>query len=396
MKRPVSAAVVLTVALVAVTAAASTSALAQVPAGQDALAGSRVFGLKGCVTCHAVKGAGGKIGPDLGRLERPHSFYDLASAMWNHLPRMAARMQALKIVRPRLDADDAANLIAFLYTLNYFEPAGDVAAGRTLFTRKRCVVCHQVEGVGGVVGPNLDFLRQVGSPIFVATAMWNHGPQMIELMRARGVVRPSFTGAELRDLLAYLMAGPGPRGGPLYVLPGRPDSGRLLFAQKRCVECHGPASGARVAPELARRGVSETPLEFAALMWNKAPAMLAAMRKRSITVPTLRAEEMADIVAYLQSAGYFARPGSVQRGWKVSQDKGCFVCHGVYGERGKPAGDLAKARGLESPAGVLAALWNHTLVTAPAPGGDRRPWPELRPDQMADLVALLQSLGRPR
>jgi mono/diheme cytochrome c family protein len=393
MKHPAWAAVVVVVALVAWPLA---PAVAQAPAGQDPFAGSRVFGAKGCVKCHAVGGAGGKIGPDLGRLERPRSFYDLASAMWNHLPRMASRMQELGIVRPRLDGDEAANLIAFLYTLNYFEPAGNVAAGRELFSRKRCVVCHQVDGSGGVVGPNLDFLKQSGSPIFVAAAMWNHGPQMTELMSARGIVRPAFAGEELRDLLAYLTATPGPREGPLYVLAGRPDTGRLLFAQKRCVECHGTTAGARVAPELASRGVRRTPLEFAALMWNKAPAMLAAMRARGITIPTLRPEEMADIVAYLQSAGYFAEPGNVQRGWKLTNDKGCLACHAVYGERGKPAGDLTKARGLESPAGVLAALWNHALATAPAPGGERRPWPELQPGEMADLVALLRSFGRPR
>lgn len=363
--------------------------------GQDPFVGSRVFGAKGCVKCHAVSGAGGRIGPDLGRLERPRSFYDLASAMWNHLPRMATRMQELGIERPHLDGDEAANLIAFLYTLNYFEPAGDVDAGRRLFSAKRCVTCHQVDGIGGVVGPNLDFLRQSGSPIVVASAMWNHGPQMAELMRSRGVSRPSFTGGELRDLLAYLTTTPGPRQGRLYVLPGRPEAGRLLFGQKSCAECHGPARReARVAPELTGRGVRHTPIEFAALMWNKAPAMQVAMRARGLTVPTLRPEEMADIVAYLQSVGYFAEPGSVQRGWKVTHDKGCLACHAVYGERGKPAADLTKVRGLESPAGVLAALWNHTLVTAAAPGGERRPWPELRPGEMADLVALLRSFGR--
>src|SRR5262245_4661768 len=59
---------------------------------QDPLAGSRVFGARGCVKCHAVNGIGGRIGPDLGRVARARSFYDLATAMWNHLPRMADRM----------------------------------------------------------------------------------------------------------------------------------------------------------------------------------------------------------------------------------------------------------------------------------------------------------------
>jgi len=392
MKQPVWTAVAVVLA-----AGALAPVAAQAPAGQDPLAGSRVFGASGCVKCHAVSGAGGTIGPDLGRVERSRSFYDLATAMWNHLPRMTERMQQLGIARPRLDAETTGDLIAFLYTLNYFERPGNVPAGRQLFSTKRCVVCHQLGGAGGVVGPNLDHLKRLGSPMYVAAAMWNHGPQMSEAMAARGITRPAFTGPELRDLLAYLTAPAGPEPGPLYVLPGRAEAGRALFAQKRCAECHAVgAQGGRVGPELAGRAARQTPIEFAAAMWNKVPAMTAAMRARGVTPPPLRPDEMADIVAYLQSVGYFAEPGNVQRGWKIAHDKGCLVCHAVYGERGKPASDLTRVRGLESPAAVIASLWNHAVVTPAAPGGEKRPWPEFTPDEMTDLVALLRSFGRKR
>ena len=171
---------------------------------QDPLAGSRVFGAKGCVKCHTINGVGGEGAPDLGRIRRPRSFYDLATAMWNHAPRMAERMAELGIPKPQLDSREAGDLVAFLFTVDYFDPPGRVDAGRQLFTEKRCVVCHQVGGTGGVVGPNLDFLKQYGSPIFLATAMWNHGPQMSEAMQARGIARPTFKDAELRDLIAYV------------------------------------------------------------------------------------------------------------------------------------------------------------------------------------------------
>ena len=129
---------------------------------QDPVAGSRVFGAKGCVKCHSVNGVGGKIGPDLGRIPRPRSFYDLTAAMWNHLPEMAERMRKFGIARPYLDPRETGDLIAFLYTLNYFDPPGNVQAGRGLFAEKKCVVCHQVGGTGGVVGPNLDGLARFG------------------------------------------------------------------------------------------------------------------------------------------------------------------------------------------------------------------------------------------
>jgi mono/diheme cytochrome c family protein len=361
---------------------------------QDPLAGSRVFGSKGCVKCHSVNGVGGRVAPDLARTMRPRSFVDLATAMWNHLPNMTDRMKQLGIARPQLDSKEAGDLVGFLYTLNYFDPPGNPDAGKRLFSDKRCIVCHTVRGAGGVVGPNLDHLQQFRSPIYVASAMWNHGPQMAEKMKERGIERPTFTAKELRDLIAYLAPGTGgPEEGPLYVLPGRAESGRQLFAEKRCVECHAVGgAGGRVGPDLVERGVRQSPMEFAATIWNKAPAMAAAMQSRGISLPQLAPEQMADIVAYLYSVRYFAS-GSVQQGYGVASQKGCLNCHALRGERGKIASDLTKARGLDSPAAVLAALWNHTLVT-PTVSGKKLDWPTFAPQEMADLIAMLQSVSQ--
>jgi mono/diheme cytochrome c family protein len=364
---------------------------------QDPLAGSRVFGSKGCVKCHSINGVGGKVGPDLARSLRPRSFYDVATAMWNHLPRMADRMKQLGIARPQLTAQEAGDLIGFLYTLNYFDRPGNVVAGRQLFSEKKCIVCHQVGGTGGVVGPNLDSLKQFASPIYVASAMWNHGPAMAEAMKAKGVERPTFTAQELRDLIAFLApATGGAPEGPLYVLPGRPQLGRELFVEKKCVRCHSVSGvGGTLGPDLVALGVRRSPVEFAATIWNKAPAMMAAMETRGITVPQLRPEEMADLVAYLYSVRYFASGGSVPKGWLVASNKGCLQCHGVSGERGKPASDLTKAKGLDSSAAVLAVLWNHTVVT-PRVAGQKLEWPVLKAEEMADLVTLLESISQPQ
>ena len=365
---------------------------------QDPTAGARVFGEKGCGRCHAINGVGAKVAPDLGRLPRPRSFYDLAAAMWNHLPRMAERMRQLGMPRPTLDAREAGDLVAFLYTLSYFDPPGDPRAGQRLFTGKKCVVCHQVGGAGGVVGPNLDALGRYGSPIFVAAAMWNHGPGMAEAMRAKGVARPTFRDRELIDLIAYIRsASPGGGDEPLYVLPGRAEVGRRLFAENRCVDCHGPAGkGGRIGPDLAGRGVQRSLSEFAASMWNKAPAMTEAMRSRGIPVPQLSAEGMADIVAYLYAVRYFAVPGDAQRGARLTRDKGCLQCHTVRAPGGTAPTDLARAVGLESSAAVVAALWNHSFAEDRGVAGRPRVWPELRPEEVANLEAYLRSLGGTR
>ncbi|MBI4589687.1 MAG: c-type cytochrome [Candidatus Rokubacteria bacterium] len=360
---------------------------------QDPLSGSRVFGTKGCVKCHAVSGVGGTVGPDLGRIPRPRSFYELAGAMWNHLPRMAERMRELGITRPQLDPRETGDLIGFLYTLDYFDRPGNGEIGRRLFTEKKCVVCHQAGGTGGVVGPNLDFLRQFGSPILIAAELWNHGPAMAEAMRAKGIERPTFKDAELRDLIAYLKtASQAHAEEPLYVLPGRADEGRRLFTEKRCIECHSVrGEGARVGPDLAERGLHWSLTQFAAAMWNKAPAMMKEMKARAVSVPRLQAREMADLVAYLYAVRYFAEPGDPRKGRALVTAKGCLGCHSLEAVGGTVGPDLARARGLDSAAAVISALWNHGFVMAERAERRQVAWPRFRPEEMADLVAFLQS-----
>lgn len=365
---------------------------------QDPLAGSRVFGAKGCVKCHAVNGVGGKVGPDLGRVSKPRTFYELSAEMWNHLPKMTDRMRQLGIVRPHLLPKETGDLIAFLFTLDYFDPPGNIQAGKRLFTEKRCVVCHQVAGMGGVVGPNLDFLKQYGSPIFVAAAMWNHGPAMAEALRSRKIERPTFKDSELGDLIAYIKsASPLSVEGPLYVLPGRADEGRRLFSEKRCVECHSAGGrGGRVGPDLAERGLHRSLTQFAAAMWNKASKMMEAMRARGISLPPLGADEMADLVAYLYSVQYFAEAGDSSRGRKVVEAKGCLGCHSLSGQGGKTASDLARVKGLDAPAAVISALWNHSFIMQERAERRRTPWPEMSGEEMASLVSFLQTLGQAR
>jgi mono/diheme cytochrome c family protein len=374
-------------------AQAPISSLAQNP-----LAGSRVFGSKGCVKCHAVNGVGGTLGPDLGRSAPYRSLFDLAAAMWNHLPQMVERLRQLDMPRVHLAPGETGDLLAFLFTRQYFATSGDPQNGRQLFLTKQCMMCHQVGGAGGVLGPSLDFLSESASPISVATAMWNHSATMTAAMRVGQITRPTFTAAELRDLMAYLMSvSPAATQGPLYVLPGRPEVGRQLFTEKHCVECHSiKGEGGRVGPDL---GAQERPwslLQFAAALWNKAPAMLEGIRARGMAVPQLRPEEMADLVAYLAAVGYFAESGDPRQGQELTTQKGCLGCHTLAGQGGAGASDLSKAHGLDSPVAVIAALWNHLDVVEPGSAAQQTAWPQFSTSEMADLMAFLRGLGEGR
>ena len=364
---------------------------------QDPLAGSRVFGSKGCSQCHAVNGVGGKIAADLGRIAKPHTFYDLASAMWNHIPEMAAQMRKLNKPPPELSPRETGDLIAFLATINYFDPGGDAKAGKKIFADKQCVVRHQIEGVGGVFGPSLDSVVQFG-PIFFAATMWNHGPSMAEAMQARAIKRPQFSGSELRDLIAYVKFVSRGRGDqPMQVLPGRVEDGERLFAARGCVDCHGIRGiGGPVAPALGGKKIYPSLFEFAAAMWNKAPIMMREMQRRAVTVPPLHADELAAIVGFLYSVDYFAGPGDPRRGEEVVKTKGCFDCHSLAGKGGRVAPDFAKSRGLNEPANVIAAMWNHGTAMEQKVRDEKLSWPVFKGDEMAQVVGYLQALGRRR
>jgi cytochrome c551/c552 len=361
------------------------------------LAGGKVFAEKGCGKCHALRGFGGKVGPDLGRIETGKSFFELGAAMWNHLPRMGARMREVGIERPTLTPAELSNLIAFLFTAQYYDELGNPQSGEQLFAAKGCVQCHEVGGKGGRVGPGLDFLKRANSPVLVAAAMWNHGPEMAEAMKARGIERPTFQGKEMVDLIAYVVATARDGGGETaQVIPGTPERGQKLFSDKRCIVCHAVSGkGGTVGPDLGRRGHHVSLTQFAALMWNHGPSMWARMRERGIEVPRLKGQEMADILAYLYVSHYFDQAASSERGRPLLQSKGCLGCHSVRGKGGKIGADFATSKVVGSPAGLVAGMWNHSRLMEAQAQKQEVPWPVLTGQEMADIAQYFQSLARP-
>ncbi|MEM8936717.1 MAG: c-type cytochrome [Pseudomonadota bacterium] len=67
--------------------------------------------------------------------------------------------------------------------VNQTQRIGDAERGRHLFADKGCIICHSVNGVGGLSAPPLDALTEadVPDPVGFATRMWRGAPAMIEL-----------------------------------------------------------------------------------------------------------------------------------------------------------------------------------------------------------------------
>jgi mono/diheme cytochrome c family protein len=384
--------------LVLLPAVARPQAQRAIPAEWAAVPGWKVFVDKGCGTCHRVRGVGdGAAGPDLAGLRASGGLFELGAAMWNHLPRMGAAMRELGIERPRLTPLEFSSLAAFLFTTRYYEASGEPVKGSRLFTAKSCAQCHAVGGKGGSVGPALDGLKRSGSPVLMAAAMWNHGPRMAEAMDARGITWPTFRGTELADLMAYIVTAAQDQGGETGpVVPGTPERGETLFADKGCATCHpvGTGKSLTTAPRLATQAHHVSASEFAGLMWNHGARMWAAMRQRGLTVPRLTGQEMADVTAYLYTAYYFdASAGRAGRGRQLVRTKGCLACHSIYRKGGNTATDLAIDNVVSTPAGQVAAMWNHGRYMETTARRQSTTLPLLTAQELADISAYLAALG---
>lgn len=170
--------------------------------GGDPAIGARLFREKTCIKCHAIRGIGGDVGPDLGRLAHNHTNIRMAAILWNHAPIMARVMEERKIPRPTFQGPEMAHLIAYLHSI---EVLGDPTEGKWVFERKRCSVCHAVGGVGGKIGPDLA-TGHPHPPAELVGQLWNHAVTMEAMMRAQGLPWPVFEDGEMADLLAYVVA----------------------------------------------------------------------------------------------------------------------------------------------------------------------------------------------
>lgn len=178
----------------------------------DPVAGARLFEVKGCVACHAVNGVGGTSGPDIGRLERSRSAYEVVAAMWNHLPQMSGRIWATGADRPYLTPSEMSDLIAFLSVTDggggFDGTPGDAQRGRRLVTERGCLACHSLSGTGGAGAGSLDRLqRLVDSPWITMATMWNHAFLMEIKTETQNRSWPRLSAAEMTDLVAFLRAG---------------------------------------------------------------------------------------------------------------------------------------------------------------------------------------------
>lgn len=357
---------------------------------RDPMKGQRLFVSKRCADCHAVRGNGGRIGPDLGRTRVKGSFYELTAAMWNHTQVMNEKMEESKLVRPSFAKEELGDLLAFLTFLNYFDEPGDPKAGKALFAQKHCIQCHRVGREGGTSAPPLDRIPRGTPPLQLARDLWNHGPVMVPLMRSKGLDVPSFNGNEILNLFAFLRS-QGPRQKtPDFRSAGDPIKGKSLFMAKGCAQCHAfyGKGGSGMGTDLGRADLRGGVTLLAGRMWNHWRGMTSAMQSLGMATPKFQGQEMADLFAYIFVTRYDGPVPDRAKGRTAYIEKGCSACHGMDG-RGGIGPNLRKVTTGESRELIAQRMWNHAPQMGMSMGPRQIPWPRFESTELAGLLAFL-------
>ena len=381
-------------------------ALAQVPRARGEgfewlpsrpfIEGEQTFKDKGCAGCHGVLGKAAGPGSDLARGGAGRDVMQLASSFWNHAPIMSRMMMNEQGSKPAtLSPDEAGKLAGYLFELNFLDRPGDVERGRVVFERRSCVRCHQLGGSGGAAGPRLDELRPYATALFLAQALWSHGPQMVAKMNELGIERRQLEPDDVDHLLAFLRgkAVPSQSLDQVAAQTGSPRVGKAVFASKGCGRCHALGGvGGGVGPDLGKRRPEWRLAAVVAALWNHGPTMWEQMRALGMTVPQVTDREMADLLAYLYFVQYANIDGDAAKGAAVFRGKSCASCHA--GERASGP-TLTESEATRSPLHWASAMWNHAPAVAEEFRARGLAWPRIEDDEMRDLVAFLRARGTP-
>jgi len=265
--------------------------------------GELTFFKKDCIKCHSVGSQGSRAARPLDRFQFYRSPAFISAALWNSSKRMTDAMRQRNIPRPTYEAQDIANILAYIRKegnasegLPYYLPLGSAQRGGQMFRQKGCVTCHAVRGQGGQVGPALGTWDSGGVLSKMAGAIWNHGPEMWSAMADVQMEYPEFSAEEMSDLMTYLYFS------SFIDDSGDASEGKKLFNEKGCALCHGDGASneEQIAPDPAELHLSSAP-EVIAALWNHAAEMKEATVLVDVAWPRFKPGEMADLVKYIVS-----------------------------------------------------------------------------------------------
>lgn len=267
----------------------------------------------------------------------------------------------------------------------------DPLKGSRLFVSKGCIKCHSIWGIGDTFGPDLVQMSKDKSLLQLAGLLWSHSPKMIEIMKERGVMRPTFSPQEMGDLMGYIYFF------NYFDQPGNFAEGEILFREKGCSRCHSLGTEEdRDKIPMDEYGRYISPSFLVAGMWNHSPEILLEMRRLGISQPEFKGQELSHLLAYIRGEAIvddglvkYAEPGSPKRGKELFHQKKCDSCHSVWGEGGRKASDLGRRELRLSLTEIAGKLWSHSGQMWSEMRRIGLPFPQCSSKEIADLISYL-------
>jgi mono/diheme cytochrome c family protein len=250
----------------------------------EAERGRYVFLTKHCADCHSLSEPSQGPGDAVSNWKSLGDPILLVQQMWNHQAAMETAVTQKQKKWVELTGQELTDLSLYLRNLpqNKKRPVDfslpDPASGEEPF-RATCAGCHQ--------GNSMALDRRLGNMTLteVTAAIWNHAPKM--------KAAPTTSPEDMRKIVAYVWErqylGTG----------GSAAKGKHAFEAKRCSTCH--ADGEAGAPRLPSGGKSFTSVAMISVLWTHGPQMLERMKERGVPWPNLSADDISNLVAYLDS-----------------------------------------------------------------------------------------------
>jgi mono/diheme cytochrome c family protein len=251
----------------------------------DAARGKRTFTEMNCAGCHGITSSKAGLAPPVAKWESLADPSVLVGQMWNHGAAMRRAYAETEARWTPLTAQQLRDILVYLQSLPEtrelitafaFPPS---ESGAALFQSKGCAGCHQGKLAleGRLRNQNLTE---------IAVDMWNHQAAMKQ-------PAPDLSQEEVRQLLGYIWMRQYFRG------VGDVARGKKIFAGKNCATCHNDGSSG--APALSKTPDGYSDITMISVLWEHGPRMLERMNERKLPWPRFTAEQMGDLIAYLNS-----------------------------------------------------------------------------------------------
>jgi len=217
--------------------------------------------------------------------------------------------------------------------------APELAHGQQVFENNGCRGCHKLEGVGGVLGPELDKVGARRSPEWLREHFLSPGT----VTPGSAMPPQKLSESDLDAITLFMLSQVGETAPGYYasmkVIPSAAE-GQHLFQQKGCIGCHSVAGkGGTIGPALDNVGLRRTP-EWMMQHFREPKAVTPGTVMPQFGFTEEEARALTDFLVHLHEQSVDLNLSSVidplDRGHEVYRKYGCAGCHGADGKGGVP------------------------------------------------------------